>query len=214
MRNLILKTGQTITVDDDIYELIAVQTWAADVHGTVYRSYRVDGRPVRDTLNNIVAGRPPEGCVWIHRDGEWGNFTRANLEAITLAERARRVSATRRAPSPRIERTTSTQRRTAKREPGEYVGIACEGNKWRAHITIAGKLKRLGAWYDKETAARAYDDAVAALGKPRVNFPTAEDLAADAREQAEIDALPRPHSRAMRELREKKRAETAGSAES
>ena len=61
--------------------------------------------------------------------------------------------------------------------PSKYVGVSWNkrDKKWKAEITINGKIKHLGYYHDEKEAARIYDEQAALLGKP-VNFPLHEGM--------------------------------------
>ena len=53
----------------------------------------------------------------------------------------------------------------------KYHGVCWDRGKWQSSARIDGKRKQLGRFDDEEEAARAYDQAVRALGKGKLNFP-------------------------------------------
>ncbi len=48
-----------------------------------------------------------------------------------------------------------------------------KGGKWKAEIRVDGKQTYLGSFMLEHDAAKAYDEALLAQGRIRVNFPRA-----------------------------------------
>jgi hypothetical protein len=65
---------------------------------------------------------------------------------------------------------TEGQEQAVKRGSSKYRGVTKLGKKWKASISIDGKMKGLGTFDSEEAAARRFDEAAAPLGRA-VNFP-------------------------------------------
>jgi hypothetical protein len=65
------------------------------------------------------------------------------------------------------------KRRKTRKGTSKFIGVKWEKRqeKWVGTLSVDGTRKRLGSFALEEDAARAYDDARAAHGLPRVNFP-------------------------------------------
>jgi len=57
-----------------------------------------------------------------------------------------------------------------------FKGVRFDRGRFRAQVTVGGKLIHLEVWDTAEEAARAYDDAVRKAGGRVVNFPRAGTL--------------------------------------
>jgi hypothetical protein len=65
---------------------------------------------------------------------------------------------------------TEGQEQAVKQGSSKYRGVTKLGKKWKASISIDGKMKGLGTFDSEEAAARRFDEAAAPLGRA-VNFP-------------------------------------------
>jgi len=65
---------------------------------------------------------------------------------------------------------TEGQKQAVKKGSSKFRGVYKHGMKWKAAISIDGKVKGLGTFDSEEAAARKFDEAGAPLGRA-VNFP-------------------------------------------
>jgi len=79
------------------------------------------------------------------------------------------------------------------------VKLKDKGGKWQAQMKVDGKKKSLGTFFHEHDAAKAYDEALVAQGKSRVNFPSAQEKA----EQDDADAPLRANEKTARERQER-----------
>ena len=80
-----------------------------------------------------------------------------------------------------------------------YKKLKDKGGKWQAQIMVHGKQTYLGTFTCEDEAAKAYDEALVAQGKSRVNFPSAQEKA----EQDDADAQLRANEKTARERHER-----------
>jgi hypothetical protein len=152
MKCIILKTGQPVSVDDDIYGLLNQWTWVLHRDGYAVRYTTSKGKRQTIYMHNVVVGA--KGID--HIDGNKLNNQRYNLRACT--QRQNRFNAAGK------RNTTSL-----------YKGVSKKGNVWRAQIAKDGKKHMLGSFPEERWAAYAYDLAAPDLfGEyARLNFPSA-----------------------------------------
>jgi hypothetical protein len=141
MRKVPLTHGKFALVDDDDYELMAVFPWrAVRIRNTWYAETYLKG--ARDFMHRFLLGAGPEEQV-DHRDGDGLNNRRDNLRSTTHA------------------RNQHNRRRVG--SASGFKGVSPDwlrkSRPWRAHITVDGRLRYLGAFDTAEEAARAYDAA-------------------------------------------------------
>src|ERR1043165_2059650 len=79
MKCIILKTGQPVSVDDDIYDLLNQWTWVLHRDGYAVRYTTSKGKRQTIYMHNVVAGA--KGID--HIDGDKLNNQRYNLRACT-----------------------------------------------------------------------------------------------------------------------------------
>ena len=104
----------------------------------------------------------------------------------------------------RANEKTARERQERGEQASSFAGVTYKklndkGGKWRAHIWVDGKKKSLGTFTFEDEAAKAYDEALVAQGKSRVNFPNAQEKA----EQDDTDAPLRANEKTARERHER-----------
>lgn len=170
MTKLHLTSGQTIEVDSHLYPVLAGYKWRKDPKGeSVKRSYWENGRTRTEMLANVIMGEAPQsGEVWQHIDGDWRNFRRDNLRAVSrahhLAEGARA----------NLEKARAVKEKQGAMKPvgvTGYRGVHKYLGKFRAVATVDGKQKFLGVRATPEEAAVLYDLEMVRQGKSAINFP-------------------------------------------
>ena len=99
-------------------------------------------------------GEIPDGLMIDHIDSNKLNNDIVNLRLVNIALNNQN----------RVKRKGCTSR---------YRGVVWDKDrrKWVAKLSINNRTKMLGRFDDEKKAARAYDDASAAVGRDRLNFP-------------------------------------------
>lgn len=166
MREIPLTRGKIVLVDDEDYEHLAAQNWYATApnknkdgvpltwYATRSRWVSGENRMTLVRMHRVILNAPKKVYV-DHADGNGLNNQRKNLRLCT----------------PSLNRANS---RDAPNEAG-FRGVLRAHRRWRAQIFANGIRYNLGAFDDKEAAARAYDAAALFhFGEfARLNFPGA-----------------------------------------
>ena len=140
MRRIPLTHGKVAVVDASDYDLLSTFRWRAiRVRHTWYAHTRVAGGAEAFMHDLIMGTRPGEQID--HKSGDGIDNRRTNLRPTTNA-------------------LNQANRRRVRSKSG-FKGVSWDSTKkqrpWRAHITIRGRMKFLGAYSTPEEAACAYD---------------------------------------------------------
>jgi hypothetical protein len=130
--------GQFATVDDEMYDDLAAHKWYVRVKkcGGRYIHTTINGKPVY--MHSFILEAPKGMCV-DHKDRDTFNNTRTNLRIASYAENCMN--------RPSKRNTTSL-----------YKGVSLDpSGRWRATVTLNGKLNYLGTYTDEICAALAYN---------------------------------------------------------
>lgn len=143
-----LTVGDVVAlVDRGNYARLSKINWYIR-YGTPHTSIRVDGKQKHIAMAHYVLDVPPDMRI-VYKDGNKLNLQRANLDAIPAAIH-------RRASRPARAKRQSKYGHISSR----YKGVTHYDREWWvSRISINGKNKSLGYFYDEVTAARAYDRA-------------------------------------------------------
>jgi hypothetical protein len=141
MRTVPLTHGKQALVDDADYELLSAFPWRAiRIRNTWYAETYVKG--AREFMHRFLLCAGPGQRV-DHRDGDGLNNRRHNLRPATSG-------------------MNQANRRKVRSKSG-FKGVSPDwlrkSRPWRAHITVDGRLRYLGAFDTAAEAARAYDRA-------------------------------------------------------
>jgi hypothetical protein len=101
-------------------------------------------------------------------------------------------------PAPSMTTSNDVGRRSNSGPTFRYKGVYPYGRRWEASYTKDSKKIRIGVFEFPEDAARAYDDVMASLDKPRVNFA---DL--DLKDQIRLHSNPPELENVRAEARER-----------
>jgi hypothetical protein len=140
VRRIPLTHDKSALVDASDYDLLIGFKWRAiRVRHTWYAHTRVTGGSAAFMHDLIMGTRPGEQID--HKSGDGLDNRRSNLRPTTNA-------------------LNQANRRRIRSKSG-FKGVSRDSTKrerpWRAHITIDGQMKFLGAYATPEEAARAYD---------------------------------------------------------
>ena len=149
VRHIPLTKGKVAVVDADDYELLMCFRWrAVKVRNTWYAVSMTDAAREVYMHDLIMCARQrgpggEPGQQVDHRDGDGLNNSRSNLRFTTHAR--------------------NQMNRRVVRSASGFKGVCPDWSRkvrpWRAHITVNGRMKFLGAFDTPEEAARAYDAA-------------------------------------------------------
>jgi hypothetical protein len=153
VKEIPLTQGQIALIDDEDWELISQYRWHAGwLGGAFYAKSNVnytatDGRRRQKTLmmHRLIMGGGDGSLQVDHRNGDTLDNRRSNLRWATRSQQ-RQNSVTPRSSSVRFKGVTS-------RPDG----------KWRARITVSGKVRHLGLFDTKQDAALAYNQKASEL---------------------------------------------------
>jgi len=141
MKNIELANGKIAQVDDDDYAYLSAFKWSQAGGG--YARTAVAGKSYY--MHKVVMMCSSDDMV-DHIDGNKLNNQKSNLRKCTQLENTR-------------------NRKLDKRNKSGYKGVTWypRDEKWRASISVSGKVKWLGLFSDPKEAAMAYDLAAVKL---------------------------------------------------
>lgn len=155
MKKILLADGSEVLVDASDYERISERRWYPVYRG--HLTYAESSNPDQILLHRFIMG-DPSGTV-DHINGNTRDNRRSNLRVCTQQENSR-------------------NRRIGKNNNSGFKGVSWKADigKWRARIMVDRKEISLGAFDDKVSAARAYDNAaIEFFGEfARLNFGAAQ----------------------------------------
>ncbi len=145
MKEIVLKSGDTVIVDDEDYSLVSGFSWhLRKGRQTNYAQSKIrkGDRYVAVAMHRLIMNALPKTEIdHINRNGL--DNRKENLRFCTKRQNQGNRE------SPRVKKTSP------------YKGVSFEGNvfrnkPWRASIYIRGKAKNLGLFATQEEAAEAY----------------------------------------------------------
>jgi hypothetical protein len=143
MKNLILRSGVSVIVDDDVFEEISTYTWRLDGAGYPYRSWLKKGEYGCISLHRQLMGLARGDKREVdHINGNKLDNRIENLRICTRAENQRNVRM--------IRSNKSGFKGVAKHQKSE---------RWRAQIQVNKKQIFLGIFDTPEEASAAYVEA-------------------------------------------------------
>lgn len=156
MREIPLTRGLVALVDDEDYERVSEFKWRACVRARAtyaIRTKMTNRRTKFIFMHRFIVGAPADAVI-DHRDWNGLNNQRSNLRICTVQQNCA----------------------NGRRKPGKsgFRGVQpISSGRWRAVISISGRLKHLGVFSLPEEAARIYDAAALnSFGEFAVlNFP-------------------------------------------
>ena len=143
-----LTRGKSVIVDDEDYEWLNqwkwcyVKAYSGTSDGYAYRSVKTEDRKNKVVLMHRLILNAPSHLQVDHVDGNGLNNRRSNIRLATPSQQM----ANRKKP----------------RSPRPFRGVRWvpQKKKWRAEITVDGKVRHIGYFHDPIIAALAYDDEV------------------------------------------------------
>ena len=136
-----LTNGLFAIVDEDDFERINTNLWVAHKSGNIVYAQRAlprkDGKQQGEKMHHAVIGRPPNGLMVDHIDGNGLNNQKKNLRLVTNRQNCMN----------RHQITTS-----------KYPGVTWNkrSRKWVAHAQINGKHTHIGTFSTEDEAYEAY----------------------------------------------------------
>lgn len=151
MKEIQLTQSLVAIVDDDAYEKLSKYKWHCVKSGATYYAARhvhpVSAGKGKMKLHHEIIGKPQDGFVVDHIDGNGLNNTSANLRFVTVRE------------------NQQNQKLTTVKKHSKYPGVSryIKGgfDKWVAGAKIDGKRKTIGYFDTEEEAHIAYMQTVA-----------------------------------------------------
>jgi AP2 domain/HNH endonuclease len=136
-----MTSGKSFTVDAEKAEIVSQFKW----HDNWNNGYPVTTIWPYLSIVEVLFGKPPEGMMWDHKDGDPANNTSENVRLATRSQNG------------------MNRRKNYGRYTSEYKGVSFYPRtikkQWTAEIKANGKRYRLGYFSTEEEAARAYDEA-------------------------------------------------------
>jgi len=151
MKEISLTQGLKAQVDDDIYEELSQFKWYAHKSRNVYYARRMSSAINRKrhiiNMHHKIIGRPSEGKITDHKDGNGLNNQKGNLRFVTNRQ--------------------NCQNRKHTTKTSQYPGVCWskQNKKWNAQIYVNGEWKKLGYFTFETEAFEVYRKAVNALGE-------------------------------------------------
>lgn len=144
MREIPLTHGKTAIVDDVDFERLGIHHWSCCKAGYAMRGFRDNGKMVYLKMHHAILGKPPQGYVVDHINGDRLDNRRCNLRFVTHQQNAFNTR------KHRVENGTS-----------RFKGVSYmkDKHKWRSRIMIGGREKHIGLYGTEEEAALAYNEA-------------------------------------------------------
>lgn len=151
-----LTTGEVILVDEGLYSLLSKFKWRR-TGGEVKRSTwnKKTRGAITESLSRFLKGKPPEGHVWYHVNGDLLDFREENL---ALAKRGQ---------NPNLSAAREMQRQS--RRTDKPAGVYQRGGSFLAMTRVNKKQKALGTFDSEAKAAYAYNYALLSMGVDPVN---------------------------------------------
>lgn len=161
-----LSDGNFVVVDEADYPAVSQYRWYPHPRGrTIYARaciIHTRKRQMWIRMHNLILP-PPDGYEVDHENGNGLDNRRENLRLVTHAQNSQNARL-------RADNTSG------------FRGVGWHQRKglWQARISIDSKLRTLGYFADKDSAARAYDEAARQhYGEfARLNFPKEGELQA------------------------------------
>lgn len=161
MALITLSRGKEAIVDDTDYEwLIAGPKWSCDAKNYAVRHiYDSTGRRIMEKMHRLIVGAA-KGQKVDHEDTNTLNNRRNNLRLATVKLNG----------ANRNKQSNYAGRPTKSKFKGVWYDK--KRDKWRATITVNGKLTQIGRYPSEIEAAKAYDNAAEETWGPfaRKNF--------------------------------------------
>jgi hypothetical protein len=150
MKTIELTQGQSVVVDDELYDELAAHKWCY-TNGYAARRMPNQKKGQHLYMHREICPAEPDKLV-IHIDGNKLNNRKANLSVRMRKHRSQAV---------------------ATRAASGLKGVTFHHGKWVAQISIDKKNKHLGRFADKIAAAREYDKMARMVygDCAHVNFP-------------------------------------------
>ncbi len=153
MKKILLTHGQFTLVDDEDYEWLNQWKWCAQFNPKTnsYYAVRSEKNKVK-IMSRVIMGEPKDLLV-DHRDRNTLNNQRNNLRIATRSQNGR---------NSKKHRNNTLG----------FIGIFRKkgSKKWKAHISVNGKMIYLGMFCSKLEAAKRYDDEAKKIGGEFANL--------------------------------------------
>lgn len=146
MKEIKLKSGHTVLVDDSDYDLVRHISWRIRKSKNNVM-YARSGWNIHISMHRFILGLSDPKIMVDHKDGNGLNNQRSNLRICNAAENNLNRAAT---------------------GASKYRGVflRTRGKKWGARIKIDGKPVHLGSFDDEIEAAKAFNKAAIATENP------------------------------------------------
>jgi hypothetical protein len=154
MKEIKLTKGKVALVDDSDFEKLNLHKWCTLKGKRTFYAYRrvglrEGGNKELILMHIAITGKPPDGLMLDHKDGNGLNYQRYNLRFVTNRQNCQNQHVP-----------------TSSKYPG--VCWLKDREKWHARIRITGRVTHLGTYSTEEEAFNAYRRAVESLGETMV----------------------------------------------
>ncbi len=141
MKEIHLTQSKVALVDDEDYERLKKHKWYAHLHRRIYYARRKEIGGAAIEMHHEIIGKPTDGLITDHIDGNGLNNQRNNLHHVTVRENGQK----------RMHPKSSS-----------FPGVTWHKRhrKWMSQIEIEGKNKYLGLFNTEINAFRIYLKAV------------------------------------------------------
>lgn len=150
MKQIELTQGKMAIVDDADFARLCLFKWYAVMVKAKNSTRWYAGRGIRTScgVRRVLMHSEILGVKGVdHADHDGLNNQRSNIRAAT--------------------QTQNNQNRRKYSSSSRFKGVRWreQRNRWEAYITLDGKQRYLGIFYDENKAAKAYDEAAVAFGR-------------------------------------------------
>lgn len=147
MKQIPLTNGKVAVVDDEDFERLSKYSWCINAGKYAARGYHLNKKVVIEKMHHAVIGKPPEGYVVDHINGDTLDNRKCNLRFITQQQNCFN------------SRKKAIHHNEEHRSVYKGVWWRRARSKWVSYICVNGHKVYLGLYSNEQEAALAYNEA-------------------------------------------------------